>query len=106
MALKMAVMVSISHKFRADKMDATFKYEITARAPDLFEKLLQQFAIEDELEEEESLELPSESATVHGQSMGTMTVTTRHNKNKEVKKKPKLKELNLKELNMLEHAYT
>ena len=63
----MAVMVSISHKFRADKMDATFKYEITNRAPDLFEKLLKQFKIEDELEEASlTLEQPSESATLHG----------------------------------------
>ena len=85
-------------------MDATFRYEIGQKSIDLFEKVLKQFEIEDEAEE--SYDYPSESALNHTQSMGTMTVTTRHKRNQEVMKKTKLKKQKFKDLNMLEHKYT
>lgn len=64
MQLRLAVMMSINERFRADKMEATFNYEIKQRAPDMFEKVLKQFEIEDEIEP--SIDIASESATIHG----------------------------------------
>ena len=84
-------------------MDATFKYEIGQKSVDLFEEVLKQFEVEDETEYDVN-DFQSETATMHGQSMGT--ITTRHQKNQEVQKKTKIEKEKLKDLNMLEHAYT